>query len=253
MARVRSAGSRRREAALEDGHEEGAELRVGDLSLGARVEGVSPRVSASFCSPLSDDGADEVLNFGGGEFLAVALFEDDVDGMDYVFRHGRYLGSRDSGRKVCGGEAFCFEGIRFVCVDGHRKLLSVAFYAFDSKSDDQQLQAMKFGEIQTVRVVSAGCIVETVGWWFMAPMKQAKKRLKTDAAQAAAADVLELFHPVTAQWFRAVFEGVTAPQREGWPAIARGESTLILAPTGTGKTLTAFLWCLDKLMLREPA
>ncbi len=66
-------------------------------------------------------------------------------------------------------------------------------------------------------------------------------------------DVLDSFHPVTAEWFRAVFEGVTAPQREGWPAIARGESTLILAPTGTGKTLTAFLWCLDKLMLREPS
>ena len=54
-------------------------------------------------------------------------------------------------------------------------------------------------------------------------------------------------------WFRAVFDDVTAPQREGWPAIARGESTLILAPTGTGKTLTAFLWCLDKLMLRDAA
>jgi ATP-dependent Lhr-like helicase len=35
----------------------------------------------------------------------------------------------------------------------------------------------------------------------------------------------------------------------GWPVIARGESALILAPTGTGKTLTAFLWCLDRLML----
>ncbi len=39
------------------------------------------------------------------------------------------------------------------------------------------------------------------------------------------------------------------PQRLGWPVIARGESALILAPTGTGKTLTAFLWCLDRLML----
>ncbi len=68
----------------------------------------------------------------------------------------------------------------------------------------------------------------------------------------AGGDVLSLFHPITAQWFRAVFEGPTAPQVEGWPAIARGESTLILAPTGTGKTLTAFLWCLDKLMLRTP-
>ena len=70
-----------------------------------------------------------------------------------------------------------------------------------------------------------------------------------DAAAAAEA-ALALFHPITAKWFRAVFDGPTAPQVEGWPAIARGESTLILAPTGTGKTLTAFLWCLDKLMMR---
>jgi len=62
---------------------------------------------------------------------------------------------------------------------------------------------------------------------------------------------LALFHPVTASWFRAVFKRPTAPQRQGWPAIARGESTLILAPTGTGKTLTAFLWCLDRLMSRS--
>ena len=37
----------------------------------------------------------------------------------------------------------------------------------------------------------------------------------------------------------------------GWPVIARGESALILAPTGTGKTLAAFLWCLDRLMLAQ--
>ncbi len=74
-----------------------------------------------------------------------------------------------------------------------------------------------------------------------------------DTAVTERSDVLELFHPVTAEWFRAVFEGVTPPQREGWPSIARGESTLILAPTGTGKTLTAFLWCLDRLMLQRPA
>jgi ATP-dependent Lhr-like helicase len=54
---------------------------------------------------------------------------------------------------------------------------------------------------------------------------------------------------VTTAWFKAVFDAPTAPQRMGWPVIARGESALILAPTGTGKTLTAFLWCLDRLML----
>lgn len=62
---------------------------------------------------------------------------------------------------------------------------------------------------------------------------------------------LAYFHPVTVAWFRAVFEAPTQPQKMGWPTIARGESTLILAPTGTGKTLTAFLWCLDRLMLQE--
>jgi len=66
-------------------------------------------------------------------------------------------------------------------------------------------------------------------------------------------DPFACFHPVTAEWFRAVFDAPTAPQRMGWPVIARGESALILAPTGTGKTLTAFLWCLDRLMLQpEP-
>ena len=63
------------------------------------------------------------------------------------------------------------------------------------------------------------------------------------------ADPFDCFHPVTTAWFKAVFDAPTAPQRMGWPVIARGESALILAPTGTGKTLTAFLWCLDRLML----
>jgi len=63
------------------------------------------------------------------------------------------------------------------------------------------------------------------------------------------ADPFACFHPVTAEWFKAVFEAPTAPQRLGWPVIARGENALILAPTGTGKTLAAFLACLDRLML----
>lgn len=56
------------------------------------------------------------------------------------------------------------------------------------------------------------------------------------------------FHPAVRAWFDASFEAPTAAQAQGWPAIARGESTLILAPTGSGKTLAAFLWCLNRLM-----
>src|SRR6476660_6737799 len=65
-------------------------------------------------------------------------------------------------------------------------------------------------------------------------------------------DPLAPFHRPVRQWFARAFESPTDPQALGWPAIARGESTLILAPTGSGKTLTAFLWCLDRLMFSPP-
>ncbi|MQA29708.1 MAG: DEAD/DEAH box helicase [Luteitalea sp.] len=60
------------------------------------------------------------------------------------------------------------------------------------------------------------------------------------------------FHLAVREWFSASFAAPTAPQILGWPPIARGDSTLILAPTGSGKTLTAFLWCLERLMFTPP-
>jgi ATP-dependent helicase Lhr and Lhr-like helicase len=73
-----------------------------------------------------------------------------------------------------------------------------------------------------------------------------------DKANAGSLDTLALFHEPVRKWFEAVFTAPTRPQKEGWPAIARGESTLILAPTGTGKTLAAFLWCIDQIMFAPP-
>ncbi len=56
------------------------------------------------------------------------------------------------------------------------------------------------------------------------------------------------FHPAVQEWFASSFAAPTKAQQLGWPSIARGDWTLIFAPTGSGKTLTAFLWALDRLM-----
>src|SRR5688572_13840466 len=61
---------------------------------------------------------------------------------------------------------------------------------------------------------------------------------------------LGAFHPLVARWFRETLGKPSAPQQQGWPAIASGDDTLILAPTGTGKTLAAFLWELNQLIVR---
>ena len=65
-------------------------------------------------------------------------------------------------------------------------------------------------------------------------------------------DVLQRFSAPVREWFSTTFAVPTAAQARGWPAIADGEHTLILAPTGSGKTLTAFLWALDRLTSTPP-
>ena len=56
------------------------------------------------------------------------------------------------------------------------------------------------------------------------------------------------FHPVVEEWFFSRFDAPTEPQKFGWPSIADEKHTLISAPTGSGKTLTAFLGCIDRLL-----
>src|ERR1041385_3958513 len=60
-------------------------------------------------------------------------------------------------------------------------------------------------------------------------------------------DPLAFFSPATRGWFERTFDAPTPPQVLGWPAIASREHVLIQAPTGSGKTLTAFMSALDRL------
>ena len=64
---------------------------------------------------------------------------------------------------------------------------------------------------------------------------------------------LQDFHPAVARWFEHRFGTPTAAQVAAWPHIRAGRDTLVAAPTGSGKTLTAFLAALDDLVRRGVA
>ncbi len=61
---------------------------------------------------------------------------------------------------------------------------------------------------------------------------------------------LNIFHPAVQAWFNRRFDAATDAQLRGWAAINAGQDTLVAAPTGSGKTLTAFLWSIDSLLRR---
>lgn len=63
--------------------------------------------------------------------------------------------------------------------------------------------------------------------------------------------VLALFHPTIQRWFTSRHAAPTTVQAESWPVIAKGGHALITAPTGSGKTLTAFLWSINRFLTFE--
>jgi ATP-dependent Lhr-like helicase len=69
--------------------------------------------------------------------------------------------------------------------------------------------------------------------------------------QAGTTGALASFSEPTRTWFEAAFAAPTPAQTGAWNAIAAGRNALVVAPTGSGKTLSAFLWSLDRLA-REP-
>src|SRR5690606_648227 len=65
-------------------------------------------------------------------------------------------------------------------------------------------------------------------------------------------DVLDRFTPATQDWFRGAFAAPTNAQAGAWETISAGKHALVVAPTGSGKTLSAFLWAIDSVF-REKA
>lgn len=68
-----------------------------------------------------------------------------------------------------------------------------------------------------------------------------------------AATALGLLPAPLRRWFAARFGQPTAVQRMGWTALARARHVLLSAPTGTGKTLAAFVPLLADLVQRPSA
>jgi ATP-dependent Lhr-like helicase len=66
-------------------------------------------------------------------------------------------------------------------------------------------------------------------------------------SSAEASDVLGNFSEPTRSWFEAAFAEPTPAQVGAWRTISAGRNALVVAPTGSGKTLSAFLWSLDQL------
>lgn len=60
-------------------------------------------------------------------------------------------------------------------------------------------------------------------------------------------EIFNLLSPYVADWFKRNFDTFTLPQKYAIPRIMEGRNILVFSPTGTGKTLAAFLSIIDEL------
>ena len=70
----------------------------------------------------------------------------------------------------------------------------------------------------------------------------------SEAKQYSRKEIEDILHPLIREWFLSKFEDFSESQRFGVMNIYNKENILISSPTGSGKTLTAFLSILNKLV-----
>jgi ATP-dependent Lhr-like helicase len=71
----------------------------------------------------------------------------------------------------------------------------------------------------------------------------------SEAKQYSGKEIEEILHPLIREWFLSKFEDFSESQKFGVMNIHNKENILISSPTGSGKTLTAFLSILNKLVI----
>ncbi|MGD1060910.1 MAG: ATP-dependent helicase, partial [Methanomassiliicoccales archaeon] len=67
------------------------------------------------------------------------------------------------------------------------------------------------------------------------------------AKRSTTQEVMGLMEPLVSEWFGSKFKDLTEPQSYAIPIIHRREHVLVSSPTGSGKTLTAFLSIINEL------
>ncbi|MEK6953521.1 MAG: DEAD/DEAH box helicase, partial [Candidatus Micrarchaeota archaeon] len=76
--------------------------------------------------------------------------------------------------------------------------------------------------------------------------------ISTATKESTREEVISLLSPSLREWF-SKFKEITLPQKFGVRLIHEGNNTLISAPTGSGKTLTAFLSILNEIVILAEA